>query len=64
MDRTGKIREMNPPIADNPGVKDAAEKGFHTMQFQPVLRNGAPVQAIGRLSVSFKTVRPAGIGDL
>ena len=61
LDRTGKVREMNPAIADNPGVKDAAEQGFRAMQFQPVLRNGFPVQAKGRLSVSFKTVRPAGV---
>jgi outer membrane lipoprotein-sorting protein len=60
LDRTGKIREMISPIADNPGVKDAAERGFRAMQFQPVLRNGVPVQATGRLSVPFKTVRPAG----
>lgn len=61
LDRTGKIREMFPPIADNPGVKDAAEQGFRAMQFQPILRNGVPVQAMGRLSVPFKTVRPAGV---
>jgi hypothetical protein len=61
LDRTGKIREMIPPIADNPGMKDAAEAGFKSMQFQPILRNGVPVQAIGRLSVHFKTVRPAGL---
>lgn len=59
LDRTGKIRDMNPPIADNPGVRDAAEQGFRAMQFQPFLRNGVPVQAMGRLSESFKTVRPA-----
>jgi hypothetical protein len=61
LDRTGKIREMSQPVADNPGVKDAAEQGFRAMQFQPILRNGIPVQAMGRLSASFKTVRPAGV---
>ena len=61
LDRAGKIREMIPPIADNPRVKDAAERGFHAVQFRPVLRDGVPVQAMGRLSVPFKTVRPAGI---
>ena len=60
LDRTGKIREMIPPIADNPGVKDAAEAGFKSMEFQPILRNGVPVQATGRISVRFKTTRPAG----
>ena len=61
LDRTGKIREMIPPIADNPGVKDAAEAAFKSMQFLPTLRNGIPVQATGRISARFKTVRPAGI---
>jgi hypothetical protein len=60
LDRTGKIREMIPPIADNPGVAEAAERGFRAMQFQTVMRNGEPVQALARLSVRFKTVRPAG----
>jgi hypothetical protein len=60
LDRTGRIREIIPPIADNPGVKDAAEAGFKSMQFQPILRYGVPVQASGRISVRFKIARPAG----
>jgi hypothetical protein len=60
LDRTGKIREMIPPIADNPAMRDAAEKGFRSMQFQPVLRNGVPVQAAGIIRVRFRTGRPAG----
>ncbi|WP_433973913.1 hypothetical protein [Tunturiibacter lichenicola] len=61
IDRSGKIREMIRPIADNPGVRDAAEQGFRAMQFRPVERNGIPVQAIGRLSVPFTATRPAGV---
>ncbi|HEY6375603.1 MAG TPA: hypothetical protein VIX90_08770 [Edaphobacter sp.] len=61
LDRTGKIREMIPPISDNAGLKDAAEQQFRTLQFRPVLRNGVPVQAIGRFAVPFKTLRPAGV---
>jgi hypothetical protein len=61
IDRTGKIREMISPIADNPGMKDAAEQGFRAMQFKPFLRNGVPVQVTGRLSMRFKTTRPAGV---
>lgn len=61
LDRTGRIREMIPPVADNPGVAEAAEKGFRAMQFRPILRDGIPVQATGRLSVRFKAVRPAGM---
>jgi hypothetical protein len=61
IDRTGQIREMIPPVADNPGVKEAADQGFRSMQFKPILRNGVPVQALGKLTVSFKTTRPAGM---
>lgn len=61
LDRSGTIREMIPPIADNPAVIAAAEAGFKAMRFRPILRNGVPVQAVGRFSVSFKAVRPAGI---
>ncbi|HTW78514.1 MAG TPA: hypothetical protein VME23_03105 [Terracidiphilus sp.] len=61
VDRSGHIREMIPPIADNPGVKDAAEAGFRAMQFQPFVRDGVPVQVWGKLSVRFTTVRPAGM---
>jgi len=64
LDRNGKIREMTPPIGNNPGVRDAAEQGFRAMQFQPVMRDGAPVQAVGPLSVPFKTVRPPGVETL
>jgi hypothetical protein len=61
LDRTGNIREMIPPISDNPALADAAERGFRAMQFQPVTRNGIPVQAWGRLSFRFETARPAGM---
>jgi hypothetical protein len=61
LDRTGKIREMIPPIADNPAMRDAAEKGFRSMQFKPFLHNGVPVQATGIIRVHFKTGRPAGM---
>lgn len=61
LDRAGKIRELEPPISDNSGVNEAAEQGFRTMQFQPVLLNGVPVQAVGYLVEHFKTVRPAGV---
>jgi hypothetical protein len=64
LDRNGKIREMTRPVANNPGVRDAAEQGFRAMQFQPVMRDGVPVQAVGPLSVPFKTVRPPGVETL
>ncbi len=61
IDRTGHIREMIPPIADNAGVNDTAVEAFRAMTFKPFLRNGVAVQASGRLSMPFKTVRPAGV---
>jgi hypothetical protein len=61
LDRTGKVREMNTPIADNPGIKETAADAFYAMQFQPVLRNGIPVEVTGRISIPFKTTRPAGV---
>jgi hypothetical protein len=60
LDRTGKIRETHWPISDNPGLCGAADEVFHAMRFSPIVRNGVPVQAMGRLSLPFKTVRPAG----
>lgn len=64
LDRDGKIREMTPPIGNNPGVRDAADQGFRAMEFRSVMRDGAPVQAVGPLSVPFKTVRPPGVETL
>jgi hypothetical protein len=60
LDRTGKIREIEGPIAENSAVNDAAAAGFKAMQFRPFLRNGIPVQVVGRLNERFKSVRPAG----
>jgi len=61
VDRTGKIRDIHRPISDNPGLEVAADQIFRAMRFQPFLRNGLPVQAIGRVSLRFKTVRPPGV---
>jgi len=61
LDRSGRVRDLKKPISDNGGMVDAAEQGFRAMQFQPVMRDGVAVQAVAPLSVSFKTVRPAGV---
>ena len=60
LDRTGKVRDLIPPIADNPGMRDSADLGFRSMRFQPITRDGVPVQALGRLTEHFKTGRPEG----
>ena len=61
LDRQGKIREMDATIAENPAVTDAAAAGFRTMEFRPFLKNGVPVQVVGRLNERFKTTRPPGV---
>jgi hypothetical protein len=61
LDRSGKIREMSPPVSDNPAMRDAAAQQFNAMQFQPVLRNGVPVQVVAHFSVPFKTTRAPGL---
>lgn len=60
LDRTGKIRDIYGRVSENPKMTDAAEQGFRAMQFQPVVQNGRPVQAVGTLSVHFSASRPAG----
>jgi len=57
LDRRGKIRAMNPPVPENPGGRNAAERDFRAMEFRPFLRTAIPVPAMGCLTVSFKTVR-------
>jgi hypothetical protein len=64
LDRTGKVREMEATIAENPAVNDAAAAGFRAMQFRPFLKNGVPVQVVGRLNERFKTIRPPGVETL
>jgi hypothetical protein len=61
LDRSGKVRDLDRPLSDNPAMVPAAEEGFRSMQFQPVLRNGVPVQATGPLSIAFNTIRPGGV---
>lgn len=61
IDRTGKIRDIHWPISDNPGLEVAADQIFRAMRFQPFIRNGLPMQAVGRVSLRFKTVRPPGV---
>ena len=60
LDRNGQVQYMHEPISDNPALKDAAAKAFRSMRFQPVLQDGAPVQAVARISMHFKTTRPTG----
>ena len=61
VDRAGKVREVGSILSDNPGVNEAAQKLIAAMRFKPYLQNGAPVQVVSRITMPFKTVRPAGV---
>ncbi len=61
VDRSGKVRDVGTIVTNNPGVSDVARQAIGAMQFQPYLLDGAPVQVVSRITMSFKTVRPAGV---
>jgi len=61
VDRTGKVRELGTIVSDNPGLSEASEKTIRSMQFKPYLQDGVPVQVVSRITMPFKTVRPAGV---
>jgi hypothetical protein len=61
VDRQGKVRELGSILSDNPGLVEAAGKTIASMQFRPYLQDGAAVQVISRITMPFKTVRPAGV---
>jgi hypothetical protein len=59
VDRDGKVHDPGYMVSDNPGISDAARNYISSMQFQPYLFNGRPVQAFSRITLPFKTSRPA-----
>lgn len=61
VDRSGKVREIGTIVSDNPALDGAAKKAIMSMQFKPYLENGVPVQAVSRITMPFKTIRPAGV---
>jgi hypothetical protein len=61
VDRTGKVREVGTIVSDNPGISEVAGKAIVAMPFKPYLQNGTAVQVVSRITMSFKTVRPAGV---
>jgi len=61
VDRTGKVREVGTIVTDNPGVSETATKLIGAMKFRPYLENGVSVQVVSRITIPFKTVRPAGL---
>ncbi len=61
VDREGKVRDVRSILSDNPGLSEFASKSIWAMQFKPYLLNDEPVQVVSRITMPFKTVRPAGV---
>lgn len=60
VDRSGNVRDLETLVSSNPGVDDAARAQIEAMRFQPFQQNGVPVQAVSRITLAFKTMRPEG----
>lgn len=60
VDRTGLVREIGPVVSANPGVSDAARDQIAKLRFAPFVVDGVPVQVLSRITIAFKTTRPAG----
>jgi hypothetical protein len=63
VDREGKVREIGTIIIANPSLKDAARERVAAMNFTPFLADGNPVQVFSRITMPYKTARPADIED-
>ena len=61
VDRSGKVRQIGTIVSNNPSLSDAARQAIAAMQFKPYIENGVPVQVVSRITMGFKTVRPAGV---
>ena len=60
IDRSGKVREMGPIVSANPALNEAARERILWMRFLPFMVNGIAVQVHSRMTLAFKTTRPAG----
>jgi Gram-negative bacterial TonB protein C-terminal len=61
VDRMGAVRELGTIVSANPILSDSARQFILAMHFKPYLRNGEPVQVVSRVTLPFKTTRPAGM---
>jgi hypothetical protein len=61
IDRSGMVREVGTIVSANPMLSDTARQFVQSMRFKPYLLNGEPVQVVSRLTIPFKTTRPAGM---
>jgi len=60
IDREGKVRDVTSIVTQNNALGDVARQYIESMRFKPFLLNGEPVQVVSRITLGFKTVRPAG----
>jgi hypothetical protein len=61
VDRAGVVRDVGTIVSDNPGVGEQARKSISQMRFSPYLENGEAVQVVSRITMPFKSSRPAGV---
>ncbi|HTW78847.1 MAG TPA: hypothetical protein VME23_04785 [Terracidiphilus sp.] len=64
VDRTGAVRDVGMILSDNPMLNNAAKEFISGLHFKPFLVDGHPVQVVARITMPFKTVRPAGVETL
>lgn len=60
VDVDGKVREVGPIAAENPGLSQFANDLVSSMRFKPFVADGAPTQVLSQIVLPFKTERPAG----
>lgn len=48
-------------LSDIPALNKAAKEFIACLRFKPFVVNGEPVQVVSRITMPFKTVRPAGV---
>jgi hypothetical protein len=61
VDRMGKVRQVGTIVSDNQALNDTAREFIASMRFTPYVENGVPVQVVSRVTMPFKSVRPAGV---
>ena len=60
VDRQGRVREVESPVSDNPGLDRAFVEKVMAMQFSPYMVDGRAAQVVSTITLPFKTTRPAG----
>jgi hypothetical protein len=61
VDRAGKVRYVGTIACDNPALSETFGKTVAAMQFNPFTEGGTAVQVVSRITMPFKSARPAGV---